>query len=1261
MVRIITQNVRGLQNMSKRRAVFNHLRNKAEIICLQETHCSQECSEQWSNEWGGSSYWSNFSTQARGSAILIKRNTEIEVLDSCSDIEGRIVLIQFMYKDEKCVLVNVYAPNKDDPTFWLEVLRLFERYEGKRILAGDFNLVMDPTLDKSTNLTKNLDKSAEILKNYSEDTFLTDIWRVRNPEVKQFSFITRNPFYGSRLDYILIDTSIQGWVTEVKMIPAFKTDHAAVLIELVPHGYSRGRGFWKLNTQILYELDYVKLINSCIDEAEKNVENLPPDQKWEAIKLNIIAHSQEYSRERAANRNLILNQLEDKIKKYDELEAKQELSELDQKLRKRTVSDFEQIMDQKTKGIMLRSGAQYFMEGEKPTKYFFQLEKYRSGAKGMSSLLKTNGEIITDPKVILQEQFSFYKKLYKSDENVTFDYVNTSNITLSDDQRESLEGTFTEQELKNALKNMKRNKCPGCDGLPPELYMLFYQRIKITLLEAFNYCYENDHLYKSALRGLISLIPKRGKDTRLVRNMRPITLLNTDYKLIEKILANRLRPVLEFIINEDQKGFMANRRIHCNIRRILDIMDSAEEQQLPGVILSLDFEKCFDRIEIKSLLAAMDYFKFGPSYQKWIKMIYTDPIAAVVNNGNFSPYFEVSRSVKQGGPNSAYLFLILAEILALELRKNRKVQGILLDIDKTLGQYADDMDLYLLATQQCLQATMQTIDHFEKRSGFKVNYDKTTMYRIGSIKDSNCMFYTAKQLTWTNYGINVLGVDICYDVQIMLSRNYEHLVQKAQAIMKQWGHRSLSLLAKILVVNTLIASLFVYKMSVLPIIPNQYIDKLNMMIQNFLWNGKKPKISMKVLQTNKYQGGAGLVNFLNKDLALKASWVQIINTDSILQNMVYKKLNPTLAEDIWNVNIAPKDVRKLFPSHFWTDVLFAWATYSFEEIISDDRIFSQIIWYNSQIRCENKPIFYKVAYQAGLKTVAQLLNPNGNWTEVDLVCRTYSLTVMQYNSIVAAIPKAWKKFLKDRVAPDNLHENPKTKSDDFQSKSKCVALVYHKINEAAVNLEFKFNKWNESIDNFVDFDAFCESFNNIYKITKNTKLRSFQFRLLHNALVFNVRLFKAGVVRSYKCTFCGIEKENCKHFFLECHITRHFWSRLKKFLSKAEDNSPISYESADIILNTIHPTPKHCFNFITLVAKQYLYASRCQKKNPSFLVFERKIQTLQNYENYFAKKNLRLEQFQNVCKENMQPHEQQVYNVQSVEDFTINYVTNLLS
>ena len=352
-------------------------------------------------------------------------------------------------------------------------------------------------------------------------------------------------------------------------------------------------------------------------------------------------------------------------------------------------------------------------------------------------------------------------------------------------------------------------------------------------------------------KGILNLIPKPNKDTRLVKNLRPITLLNVDYKMLEKVIANRMLPMLEDIISQDQRGFMPNRRICVNIRKMLDVIERS--QNMEAVIISCDFQKAFDRIAFKSLIGAMNFFKFPKILVEWTNIIYTKFTVKVQNHGHLSKEIEIEQGLHQGGPNSSLYFLIIAEILAILLRTNQKIKGIPIDdIINVLNQFADDLDVFSTADEESVKEVFKVFDMYYYQTGLQINYDKTTIYRIGSLRFANAKMYTSEQLKnvkCTNEDINVLGVNICHENQI--DSNYNNLLEKSKNIMYSWTNRGLSLLGKVTVINTLISAMFIYKMLVLPNIPQRLLKQFEQYVRNFIWDGRKPKISLNIFTREK--------------------------------------------------------------------------------------------------------------------------------------------------------------------------------------------------------------------------------------------------------------------------------------------------------------------------------------------------------------------------------------------------------------------------
>ena len=228
-----------------------------------------------------------------------------------------------------------------------------------------------------------------------------------------------------------------------------------------------------------------------------------------------------------------------------------------------------------------------------------------------------------------------------------------------------------------------------------------------------------------------------------------------------------------------------------------------------------------------------------------------------------------------------------------------------------------------------------------------------TLYKIGSLKDSDAVLYTRKQIKETVTNINVLGVEVVTKESELCDLNYKKILDKIKNLLKPWKKRGLCLISKIVIVNTFVISQLIYKMTVLPKMPIRLVKCFNNVIEDFLWNGRRPKILLQVLQNDKKEGGLGLTNIVIREEALKASWVSFLHKDSFLCEIAFQALSPVLRENIWRCNLKKDDVKLLFKTSFWTDVLEAWTILNFEHTVEKrDDILNQIIWNNSLLRIE---------------------------------------------------------------------------------------------------------------------------------------------------------------------------------------------------------------------------------------------------------------------------------------------------------------------
>ena len=229
--------------------------------------------------------------------------------------------------------------------------------------------------------------------------------------------------------------------------------------------------------------------------------------------------------------------------------------------------------------------------------------------------LEIGEETITDQGKILKETKNFYENLYKdnhdlTDVNLDLELRDFDVPKLSDQEKDSLEGLITYPEATNFLRNMNNDRSPGSDGFSAEFFKFFWKKICTSVVRSLNYGFQEGKLSVTQREGIITCIPKEGKPKQFLKNWRPITLLNTVYKIASGVISTRIKSVLNKLISKDQTGFLKGRYIGENTRLIYDIMDFTEENDIPGLLLFIDFEKAFDSVSWNFLYKVLNFFNF---------------------------------------------------------------------------------------------------------------------------------------------------------------------------------------------------------------------------------------------------------------------------------------------------------------------------------------------------------------------------------------------------------------------------------------------------------------------------------------------------------------------------------------------------------------------------------------------------------------------------------------------------------------------------
>ena len=580
-----------------------------------------------------------------------------------------------------------------------------------------------------------------------------------------------------------------------------------IQLTIVLHHNPRGRGLWRLNTSLLKDEEYVEQIKIVIEQTRKEYElddTVSPSLLWDVIKMKVRDKSVSYAAIKSSRirsrEDILYKKIADLEKKIDEkiFCAVEQMSQLQTKLDDYR-NEIERIIEYRTKGAILRSKTRWHNEGEKNTKYFLNLEKRQYKQGTISRLKRNENDYVTTDKEILHECKTFYKDLYASKLDpedllsLTDFFFSDNDTVLSSDESETIEGNLTKLECLKALKEMNSGKSPGTDGLPAEFYQTFWKEISEPLLEALNHAFAIGQLSVTQRRGIIKLIPKKSEELYYIRNWRPLTLLNCDYKIAAKAIANRLKIYLPKLVNNDQTGFIKGRSIAENIRLIDSVINYTASKNIAGLLLCLDFEKAFDTLEWPFIEKTLLSFGFGPSIVKWFQTFYNSTESCIMNNGWTSDFLPLHRGVRQGCPLSPYLFILSAEILAKSIRKNTDIKGLRVkNTEIKISQYADDTTLILDGSQKSLSEALTVLKKFSKASGLRLNSKKTEALWIGSCAGRQEKLCPEENFNWKDSKIKALGIWLSIDPEKTINANFLEKLQKLRNCLGCWSLRRLS-------------------------------------------------------------------------------------------------------------------------------------------------------------------------------------------------------------------------------------------------------------------------------------------------------------------------------------------------------------------------------------------------------------------------------------------------------------------------------------
>ena len=260
---------------------------------------------------------------------------------------------------------------------------------------------------------------------------------------------------------------------------------------------------------------------------------------------------------------------------------------------------------------------------------------------------------------------------------------------------------ITMTELTHCLSKTRNNTAPGASGFTGSFYKVFWSKIKFLVLQAVHEIHKNNVLPPSQRYGVVTIIPKADKDLLFIKNWRPLTLLNTLYKLISSCMSCRLKSVLSRLLGAHQKAYIPDRFISEVTRNLYDTFFHAKRHKLPGIALMVDFEKAFDSVSFEFILTTLKLFGFGPFFTSWIQILLGNTENSNFNgvtvvNGHVSNQFKIQRGCRQGDPIAGYLFVLCIEVLVLLIQNSKADPYTTRGNSPILNDtYADDLTVFL--------------------------------------------------------------------------------------------------------------------------------------------------------------------------------------------------------------------------------------------------------------------------------------------------------------------------------------------------------------------------------------------------------------------------------------------------------------------------------------------------------------------------------------------------------------------------------------
>ena len=966
-VRFVSCNIRGSRNLSTfvNRHVYGIGVKQPALIFLQELKLNRSHKQMLLSFFPNYNVYVSFlpnGSSSRGVCIAVHKQCNFKRY-RLYDGDGNYLLLACQINDIKCLLGNIYLPKGECRSVITALGTHLDDLVGKFriILGGDFNVSLKE-IDTTGLYLKN---KANMISTWLNKYRLLDIWRIQHPNVSEFTCVTKTPTQCvlSRLDCFFISDDSVHIAQECSIGISGGADHDAVYFTI--NCQVETKSIFRFPASLLKDGCFRNLLIFNINTLVQDNQEASARTLWEIIKCCIRSTAACYTYDRKKSREDRITEIDNRMTKLKSAVAEGAclncFTEIDMLLGLR-----DSLFRDEEYSRMLNNWKDAYGNRGVSDKKFFNKIQDSAVHVGVCQLRDEFDEVQSSKEDILRISRDFYDDSYRFGPTLPCDSPADLIVPrISQEMSDFVDEQFTMNDLKEALDGLRLGKAPGNDGLTVEFHKAYWDIVGNYLHSAILESVEIGEMGSSLKQGLVTLIPKKGRDLLDVSNWRGICLLNVDYKVFTRAITDRVGVVLPQIIHADQKAFVPGRYISNAIYDLYAVQQIVDDNDDDVLIESLDIYKAFDSVSWEFLQHCYSLFGFSDRFVGLLKCIYKNRVGYIVNNGFLSAPIKIGRGCPQGDPLSPANFIVAIEILACRIRYNSLIKPIsILDVEKKLNLVADDVLLMYHNSAEASRAISWELTKFHHNSGLMVNNQKCAVMRIGRNKNLPLSVNRRRNIPRRQDGFKYIGVQYHMNHSHMMRCTYlDKLAHIRDAINSR--SRSLSaepILSKVYGLNSLYFSRVRYLLNVLPLMSLDIVQKYQGEFQYAIWGDNRHKLNVQLTGLPVRKGGLGGMDIQVTMEAYKIYAVQYIfkKADEDPQFWQYQ-LASSLAIDIEDL-VKGNMTWKIFPRLlsrgqgiplFWRDSLQTWCNFHHANYCSErfdlQEVFSRPIYLNSML------------------------------------------------------------------------------------------------------------------------------------------------------------------------------------------------------------------------------------------------------------------------------------------------------------------------